>query len=71
MFKIDSLSQKLSSRAKFLNIKLQIPFRNVVKGYGRMRLTSMEAEEMLKTADIDTDGLISYEEFVKLFCGKA
>ena len=56
---------------QFLKIKLQIPFRNVVKGYGRMRLTSMEAEEMLKTADIDTDGLISYEEFVKLFCGKA
>ena len=63
------MSQK--SRTKFLKIKLQIPFRNVVKGYGRMRLTSMEAEEMLKTADIDTDGLISYEEFVKLFCGKA
>ena len=54
-----------------MKIKLQIPFRNVVKGYGRMRLTSMEAEEMLKTADIDTDGTISYEEFVKIFCGKA
>ena len=52
-------------------VKLQILFRNVVKGYGRMRLTSIEAEEMLKTADIDTDGMISYEEFVKLFCGKA
>ena len=31
----------------------------------------METEKMLKTADIDTDGLTSYEEFVKLFCGKA
>ena len=39
--------------------KNQIPFRNVVKGYGHMRLTSMEAEEMLKTTDIDTDSLIS------------
>ena len=36
-----------------------------------MRLSSAEAEEMIKAADIDEDGLISYEEFVKLFCGKA
>ena len=34
-------------------------------------MSSLEAEEMLKTADIDADGLISYEEFVKLFVGKA
>lgn len=46
-------------------------FRSVVKSYGRMRLTSIEAEEMIKAADIDDDGLISYEEFVKAFCGKA
>merc|ERR1712080_121110 len=45
--------------------------RSVVKKYGRMRMSSMEAEEMLKTADIDADGLISYEEFVKLFVGKS
>lgn len=45
--------------------------RSVVKSYGRMRLTSIEAEEMIKAADIDDDGLISYEEFVKAFCGKA
>ena len=46
-------------------------FRSVVKSYGRMRMNSLEAEEFVRAADVDDDGLINYEEFVKLFCGKA
>ena len=45
-------------------------FRSVVKSYGRMRMNSLEAEEFVRAADVDEDGLINYEEFVKLFCGK-
>jgi Ca2+-binding EF-hand superfamily protein len=30
----------------------------------------LEAEEMIKAADVDGDGQVNYEEFVKLFCGK-
>ena len=41
--------------------------RKIVTCYGRMRLSEADADEMLSAADADGDGLIDYEEFVKLF----
>lgn len=35
--------------------------------YGKMKLTEVDADEMLNSADVDGDGLIDYEEFVKMF----
>ncbi len=35
--------------------------------YGKMKLTDVDADEMLNSADSDGDGLIDYEEFVKMF----
>lgn len=42
-------------------------FRNVVTSYGKMKMTNMDADEMMVGADCDGDGLINYEEFVKMF----
>jgi len=35
--------------------------RNIVTGYGHMKLTEKDADEMLKSVDADGDGLINYE----------
>lgn len=34
-----------------------------------MKLTDEEANEMIRSADVDGDGQINYEEFVSLFTG--
>lgn len=44
-------------------------FRDVVTSYGKMKLSVAEADEMIRAADIDGDGMIDYEEFVALFTG--
>ncbi len=41
--------------------------KNVVTSYGKMKMTDEDAEDMLRAADFDGDGLINYEEFVKMF----
>ncbi len=46
-----------------------IHFRAVVTSYGKMKLTDEEANEMIRSADVDGDGQINYEEFVSLFTG--
>jgi len=38
---------------------------NVIKILGE-KLTNEEIEEMIKEADIDGDGFINYEEFVRM-----
>ena len=39
----------------------------VVESYGRMTLTSEEAEEMIVSADVDGDGQVNYKEFLSLY----
>lgn len=39
--------------------------RNVMMNLGE-RLTDEEAQQMIREADLDGDGLVSYEEFVKI-----
>ena len=55
----------------FAKLDLTIPliylFRTVVTSYGSMKLSAEDADEMLSSADFDGDGLIDYEEFVKMF----
>eukprot|EP00761_Pharyngomonas_kirbyi_P009516 gb/GECH01009532.1/.p1 GENE.gb/GECH01009532.1/~~gb/GECH01009532.1/.p1 ORF type:complete len:150 (+),score=54.30 gb/GECH01009532.1/:1-450(+) len=43
--------------------------RHVVTTLGE-KLTDEEADEMLKEADVDNDGQINYEEFVKMMMSK-
>ena len=50
-------------------VKLFFFCRAVVTSYGKMKLTDSEADEMIRTADVDGDGQIDYEEFVSLFTG--
>ena len=38
--------------------------------YGSMRLSEDEAEELIKRADLNQDGQVSYDEFMRLFLGK-
>lgn len=43
--------------------------RHVMTNLGE-RLTDEEVDEMLREADVDGDGKINYEEFVKLMVSK-
>ncbi len=38
--------------------------------YGKMKLTEEDADEMLSSTDVDGDGYVDYEEFVKMFTDK-
>ena len=42
----------------------------MVTSYGSMRLSEDEAEELIKRADLNQDGQVSYDEFMRLFLGK-
>lgn len=44
-------------------------FRAAVTSYGKMRLSEQEADDMIKSADVDGDGQINFDEFVSLFTG--
>ena len=37
---------------------------------GKMRLTDEQAEEMIAAVDVDQDGMLSYDELVRLFTGR-
>ena len=66
------VQKKFKSNLKILSrtlLKLFIFCRAVVTSYGKMKLTDSEADEMIRTADVDGDGQIDYEEFVSLFTG--
>ena len=52
----------------FLIYNLQL--RNVMLNLGE-RLSDEEAEQMIREADLDGDGLVSYEEFVRMMMASA
>ena len=37
---------------------------------GNMRLTNEQVEEMIAAVDVDQDGMLSYDELVRLFTGR-
>ncbi|WAR18957.1 CALM-like protein [Mya arenaria] len=47
-------------RALIRNVNISVELRNVLTNLGE-KLTEEEAQEMIKEADIDGDGLVSYE----------
>ena len=66
------VQKKFKSNLKIMSrtwLKLFFFCRAVVTSYGKMKLTDSEADEMIRTADVDGDGQIDYEEFVSLFTG--
>jgi len=44
--------------------------RSVVTSYGNLQLNETEAEDLIQRADLNQDGLVSYDEFMRLFLGK-
>ncbi|KAL1550170.1 hypothetical protein AAHA92_18170 [Salvia divinorum] len=44
---------------------IEVGLRNVMLNLGE-RLSDEEAEQMIREADLDGDGLVSYEEFVRM-----
>ena len=58
--KYDFLSGKISKEE----------LTRVLTECGRMQLTLEEAEEFIAMVDDDGDGMLDYEEFVKLFTQK-
>lgn len=44
--------------------------RSVVQSYGNSQLNETEAEDLIQRADLNQDGLVSYDEFMRLFLGK-
>lgn len=43
--------------------------RRVMKNLGE-KLTDEEVEEMIRVADVDGDGQVNYEDFVRMMLGK-
>ena len=37
---------------------------------GRMRLTDEQVEEMIAIVDVDQDGMLGYDELIRLFTGR-
>lgn len=44
---------------------MNMQLRNVMLNLGE-RLSEEEAEQMIREADLDGDGVVSYEEFVRM-----
>ena len=42
----------------------------MVTSYGNLQLNETEAEDLIQRADLNQDGLVSYDEFMRLFLGK-
>lgn len=47
------------------NLAMNMQLRNVMLNLGE-RLSEEEAEQMIREADLDGDGVVSYEEFVRM-----
>jgi calmodulin len=58
------------SRAKTLKASISAAeLRHVMTNLGE-KLTDEEVDEMIREADVDGDGQINYEEFVKMMMAK-
>lgn len=50
-------------------MSMNVQLRHVMTNLGE-KLTDEEVEEMIKEADVDGDGQVNYEEFVRMMLAK-